>query len=67
MLERRKPLGATEGRIDGPEPTFRLLGLGDSTIAGVGCTEPAEAITGAHWSGPRFFGLIGDGPERIFA
>lgn len=37
----------------------------DKTYASL--SQVAEAITGAHWSGPRFFGLIGDGPERIGA
>jgi lysophospholipase L1-like esterase len=36
-----------EGRVHGAEPALRLLGLGDSTIAGVGCNEQADAITGA--------------------
>jgi Protein of unknown function (DUF2924) len=27
-------------------------------------SEIAEAITGAHWSGPRFFGLVKRKPER---
>ena len=35
----------------------------DKTYASL--SQVAKAITGAHWSGPRFFGLIGDGPERI--
>jgi lysophospholipase L1-like esterase len=35
------------GRIDGTGPAFRLLGLGDSTIAGIGCDSHAHALTGA--------------------
>lgn len=35
------------GRIGGRAPVFRLLGLGDSTIAGVGCAAHSEALTGA--------------------
>jgi lysophospholipase L1-like esterase len=35
------------GRIDGHGSLFRLLGLGDSTIAGVGCDSHAHALTGA--------------------
>jgi lysophospholipase L1-like esterase len=35
------------GRIDGNAPEFRLLGLGDSTIAGIGCESHAHALTGA--------------------
>ena len=27
-------------------------------------TKIAKKITGAHWSGPRFFGLLGTGKER---
>jgi len=27
-------------------------------------TAVAKAITGQHWSGPRFFGLVGPGKER---
>jgi Protein of unknown function (DUF2924) len=27
-------------------------------------TKIAKKITGAHWSGPRFFGLLGAGAER---
>ena len=27
-------------------------------------TKIAKKITGAHWSGPRFFGLLAAGPER---
>ena len=27
-------------------------------------TKVAQKITGAHWSGPRFFGLLGTGAER---
>ncbi len=27
-------------------------------------TKIARKITGAHWSGPRFFGLLAAGPER---
>ena len=26
--------------------------------------NPAKRITGAHWSGPRFFGLLAAGAER---
>jgi lysophospholipase L1-like esterase len=35
------------GRIGGEAPVFRLLGLGDSTIAGIGCDSHALALTGA--------------------
>ncbi len=34
----------------------------DKTYASL--SQVAKAITGAHWSGPRFFGLIGEGLER---
>ncbi len=34
----------------------------DRTYASL--SQVAKVITGAHWSGPRFFGLIGQGLER---
>lgn len=34
----------------------------DKTYASL--SQVAKTITGAHWSGPRFFGLIGEGLER---
>jgi lysophospholipase L1-like esterase len=35
------------GRTTGAGPPFRLLGLGDSTIAGIGCGSHSRALTGA--------------------
>lgn len=46
-VPRLPPAWGGEGRIAGAGPALRLLGLGDSTIAGVGCDDHSEAVTGA--------------------
>lgn len=46
-VPRLPPPSEPGGRIPGALPPFRLLGLGDSTIAGVGCDSHARALTGA--------------------
>jgi lysophospholipase L1-like esterase len=45
-VPRLPPASLPEGRFDGEAPPIRLLGLGDSTIAGVGCEKHDEALTG---------------------
>jgi lysophospholipase L1-like esterase len=46
-VPRLPPAPGPSGRVGAGAAAFRLLGLGDSTIAGVGCTTQAEALTGA--------------------
>lgn len=46
-VPRLAPPREPEGAIPGGGPAFRLLGLGDSTIAGVGCNSHSRALTGA--------------------
>ncbi len=46
-VPRLPPPREPRGRVAGDGPAFRLLGLGDSTIAGVGCDSHARALTGA--------------------
>ena len=43
--------GDNFGTIDGQLPVLRIVGLGESSIAGVGCAHHREAITGqvAHF------------------
>lgn len=38
--------GPTSGHCAGPQPAFRLLTFGESTVAGVGAETHAEALTG---------------------
>jgi Protein of unknown function (DUF2924) len=41
------------------EDGFEYAGVGYPSLSTI-----AKKITGAHWSGPRFFGLLGTGKER---
>jgi lysophospholipase L1-like esterase len=44
-VPRLPPPAQPDGHVDGRGPALRLLGLGDSTIAGVGCGHHREALT----------------------
>jgi lysophospholipase L1-like esterase len=46
-VPRLPPAADVDGSVPGPDPEFRLLVLGDSTAAGVGCDTHAEALAGA--------------------
>jgi lysophospholipase L1-like esterase len=45
-VPRLAPPAGPDGTVTGSAPPVRLLGLGDSTIAGVGCATHDEALTG---------------------
>ena len=57
---------AIEGEIDRRTHTVAVTEDG-CEYAGTSypsLTKIAKKITGAHWSGPRFFGLLAAGAER---